>query len=448
MKKLFLLITIVVNILAVGCTAWSTPVVDPTATAEPSSPDVIEAIHGLSIGGFSNAPSIELQIIEADIIVVATLVSATVAVQQDGNLFRPGQALRFRSSEYLKGSGPAEFVVEVPIYEYPLSNRADAMTAAQKYLEARDTTYDSRAGVLFLHGPLTAATLTTGQTGSGAGRSDTSSSTTTTAFNFLEGEIVGTGSWEYSVNTKERVWLPAVGSSSTDSRRSSSSNTNSEFITDGQTVPPAAITLSDLRSKINAIETRLASGAHIEGFRECVRSEIRRERVYRGQEVVVIPYAISSGAAPRTQSIIDESVGTLGGYWRFHNTGRDADLFESTVIDEDDDPGRYRMWSGPSRPLPSGEYEYDPIPYPPRFVPCGFIPEPISTYEVTVVAPAGTLHEAFFDPVTVGTAVKADGSNGVLKPTSFTVGNTSTEIDEPGVEPATRWSSPWAPTYP
>ncbi len=30
--------------------------------------------------------------------------------------------------------------------------------------------------------------------------------------------------------------------------------------------------------------------------------------------------------------------------------------------------------------------------------------------------------------MTVGTAVKADGSNGVLKPTSFTVGSTSTEI--------------------
>ena len=51
-----------------------------------------------------------------------------------------------------------------------------------------------------------------------------------------------------------------------------------------------------------------------------------------------------------------------------------------------------------------------------------------SVWDVTVTAPAGTLHEAFFDPVTVGTAVKADGSNGVLKPTSFTVGSTSTEL--------------------
>ena len=37
--------------------------------------------------------------------------------------------------------------------------------------------------------------------------------------------------------------------------------------------------------------------------------------------------------------------------------------------------------------------------------------------------PEGTLHEAFFDPVTVGTAVAADSANGVLKPAEFTDAN-------------------------
>ncbi len=64
----------------------------------------------------------------------------------------------------------------------------------------------------------------------------------------------------------------------------------------------------------------------------------------------------------------------------------------------------------------------------PYQIPCDYRPESIYKDEVTAVAPAGTLHEAFFDPVAVGTAVKADGSNGVLKPTSFTVGGTATEI--------------------
>ena len=56
-------------------------------------------------------PSLDMQIFEADIIVVATLVSAIAGIQADGDLFLPVQELRFRSSEYLKGSGPAEFIV-------------------------------------------------------------------------------------------------------------------------------------------------------------------------------------------------------------------------------------------------------------------------------------------------------------------------------------------------
>ena len=42
---------------------------------------------------------------------------------------------------------------------------------------------------------------------------------------------------------------------------------------------------------------------------------------------------------------------------------------------------------------------------------------------MTVTAPGGTLHELFFDPVTVGSSVLADGTNGVLKPASFTDAN-------------------------
>ena len=41
-------------------------------------------------------------------------------------------------------------------------------------------------------------------------------------------------------------------------------------------------------------------------------------------------------------------------------------------------------------------------------------------WTVTVNAPEGTVHEAFFDPITDGTAVAADSANGVLKPASFT----------------------------
>ena len=39
---------------------------------------------------------------------------------------------------------------------------------------------------------------------------------------------------------------------------------------------------------------------------------------------------------------------------------------------------------------------------------------------MTVTPPEGTLHEFFFDPVTDGTPVAANSTNGVLSPASFT----------------------------
>ncbi|MDE2716607.1 MAG: hypothetical protein OXI33_06270, partial [Chloroflexota bacterium] len=49
----------------------------------------------------------------------------------------------------------------------------------------------------------------------------------------------------------------------------------------------------------------------------------------------------------------------------------------------------------------------------------------MATWFVNVTAPNGTLHEAFFDPVTDGSAIAADSSNGILKPASFTDVNTA-----------------------
>ena len=38
------------------------------------------------------------------------------------------------------------------------------------------------------------------------------------------------------------------------------------------------------------------------------------------------------------------------------------------------------------------------------------------------------MHEAFFDPVSIGSGVGADASNGVLALTAFTVGSTNTSL--------------------
>ena len=80
----------------------------------------------------------------------------------------------------------------------------------------------------------------------------------------------------------------------------------------------------------------------------------------------------------------------------------------------------YRVTS--TRPLPAGTYGFHFNHRGPYYGRCeGYA----FRYEwtVTVNAPAGTLHEAFFDPVTDGSAVAADSANGVLKPASFTDAN-------------------------
>ena len=71
-----------------------------------------------------------------------------------------------------------------------------------------------------------------------------------------------------------------------------------------------------------------------------------------------------------------------------------------------------------ARPLPGGEYSINRREVWSLFLLCDYVLD--NDWTITVTAPAGTLHEMFFDPVTVGTAVAADATNGVLKPRAFT----------------------------
>ena len=93
-----------------------------------------------------------------------------------------------------------------------------------------------------------------------------------------------------------------------------------------------------------------------------------------------------------------------------------------------------------ARPLPAGEYRINFHDIPPEQLICGgwaaFGKTTLWDY-VNVTAPVGVLHEAFFDPVAIGTAVGADGANGVLKPAAFTVGGASATISSPKWESGT-----------
>ncbi len=123
---------------------------------------------------------------------------------------------------------------------------------------------------------------------------------------------------------------------------------------------------------------------------------------------------------------------TIYEYWLERD---DADLFEARY------PGR--VFS--HRPLPAGRYEFYYNDREAVYIICDAYPEAERTrfrHIVTATAPIGVLHEAFFDPVTVGTAVKADGTNGVLKPASFTdASSAAATLQSISYEPPTGWTS-------
>ena len=176
---------------------------------------------------------------------------------------------------------------------------------------------------------------------------------------------------------------------------------------------------------------RLAAGASIDGFKECVGFELARERIYRHEEPRVEEHDLLSGSDPSNQILYGYSESYRGGLHTVFSTAlRDKDFFHTVIVDDDAEDGSYKYEHRPNRPLVEGDYKVRFDFQRPIHQPCDADIESVYHYNVTVTAPDGTLHEAFFDPVTIGTAVGADATNGVLKPTSFTVGETATQITD------------------
>ena len=117
-------------------------------------------------------------------------------------------------------------------------------------------------------------------------------------------------------------------------------------------------------------------------------------------------------------------------YDRFRLTGADATLFQNVIDDADGDPTTgYDGTLVAVRPLPEGVYRLQEHKQIHSFIPCDFFPDDAyDEWKVTVMSPPSAVHEAFFDPVAIGAAVGADGTNGVLKPAAFTVGGASATI--------------------
>ena len=243
----------------------------------------------------------------------------------------------------------------------------------------------------------------------------------------------------YSIASRyDKLWLPAE-----------STGGGSSYLLDlpsaNGTTP--TITLGDLKARIAAVAAKLDAGGGSEEYRECVWRTYYRERTER-HFLAMNPSRGSRGAndpPPKHQfdsglaagSVLYEDEHGLGltaeNRVDFWFDGGDADLFSvrfgdpipyDSTGDGVNDGINFTRHVESARPIPSGTYRFHLNTFGPFFKRCDGYK---TRYEwtVTVTAPEDALHELFFDPVTVGTTVAADDTNGQLKPASFTGANGS-----------------------
>ena len=397
-----------------------------------------------SLPFYAGPASLEERIAGADVIARVRLRSVSSGAElrelsKDGAL-KHLAALehRFEVLEYLKGSGGGELVAVVnELVDHETAERAAEAGAA--LLAGRDTRWDGREAIVFLW--------------YGLQQRD----------RYLLGSIITEygyfGDYYTIASPHDQAWLPAAsaGDASSAAQKSSAAAASADaqrFLLDvpgagpsGETAARGAssqagsaptITLAQMKAKIAEIEREAAAGGGSEAYRECLYHKYQWEREVRyfkeGMDgdyfYIRHDQTIASGLSTETLVYTSIDAGYArqkygetepSDYGRFVLKGRDEDLF-------------HPRWPGvakTARPLPEGEYKFYYVYQPKRYVPCDVLPEDeLKRIEVFVqaTAPIGTLHEAFFDPVAIGAAAGADATNGVLKPTTFTVGGVSTSL--------------------
>ncbi|MCE2463436.1 MAG: hypothetical protein J4F46_05940, partial [Dehalococcoidia bacterium] len=192
-------------------------------------------------------------------------------------------------------------------------------------------------------------------------------------------------------------------------------------------------TLAELKAKIAWLE----GGDGSQSYRQCNIDALDDEREYRdviafypgSYEFPVEGIEIASSASSGTfidGYPMDPKIGYIASpaYDNFWLDGPDKDLFVARPDDDDDRPDTGYGWVvETARPLPAGTYRVDRHWQLYFHIPCDYLSVfPPKKYQVSVTAPIGTVYEAFFDPVAIGAAVGADGTNGALTHTAFTVG--------------------------
>ena len=204
---------------------------------------------------------------------------------------------------------------------------------------------------------------------------------------------------------------------------------------------PVVISLADLRSRLAEFSALLEKGKDDPDYEFCIYLVLSNEASartsreppspYRHERVV--PSGLPSGTVVQRSNRFGYEVLAFENIWL---EGPDADVFELVKSDAHDIEGDgYFELLTALRPLPFGEYmverHYD---YPvfrlcSDFTPNGFVLIQYDQWTISVEASIeGTVHEAFFDPASLGNGSGFSEEGGVLRPTAFTAEELQADI--------------------
>ena len=271
------------------------------------------------------------------------------------------------------------------------------------------------------------------------------------------GGIVELGDDNFSIASYEsRKWLPAAQAQTSGGGRSTT-DSDPAFLLGPSTAQTGArstaarsadsstptIRLSALKTKINTLEANATAGGEM--YRKCLLHTAERKRVdsweWKLNATHTTEVRMASGQPAGT--VIHEGglasglpPDKIGRHWF---EGDDPNIVTSTVsnIRTVTRPSRhyadsiiqYTTHLRTTRPLAAGSYQFFHNHHHPFDAICnGYFKTNFYSYELIVTPPPRVLLEAFFDPVAIGTAVGADGTNGVLSPAGFSLTNTNTTI--------------------
>ena len=398
------------------------------------------------------------RVADSDLIAIVSLSSVTSAVEtitEDGQTGYMGTLkFTFAVQELLKspaGVTPTQ-VVSMVGSKQGYAERSDAQVIADRMASERDTQWDNRNSIIFV------ATHSLNYPATSSGD---------LYYMAYIDYTYGLGDGYSLASERNRLWLPEAQTGSDDGggarsatqrrfltaipQRSPSTSARAANLPNDAETP--SIPLSDLKATISRINAELSANT-AEGYQYCVRLKYRRAQeqqiwASQGREYdrpQSFESEIGSGLAERTVVLYStwNAVYDANGWEsRSDFIGADAALFrvrektETTRTETQElrltnsygafkQRIEYQVWDDPLetvRPLPAGTYDLTWKFYRAGLILCDPSYVKNNTVAVTVTAPDGTLHEAFFDPVTDGSAVAADSSNGQLEPAGFTDAN-------------------------